>query len=64
MSTDLTGPVALITGAISGIGKASGFALAGRTVTCLAGSRDEARGEAVVTSLRASGAKAGSGLST
>jgi len=58
MSTDLTGTVALITGATSGIGKATAFALAGRGAHVLVGGRDAARGEAVVTSLRASGAKA------
>ncbi len=58
MNTDLTGTVALITGATSGIGKATAFALAGRGAHVLVGGRDAARGEAVVTSLRASGAKA------
>ena len=58
MSTDLTGTVALITGATSGIGKATAFALAGRGAHVLVGGRNAARGEAVVTSLRASGAKA------
>ncbi len=58
MSTDLTGTVALITGATSGIGKATAFALAGRGAHVLVGGRKAARGEAVVTSLRASGAKA------
>jgi NAD(P)-dependent dehydrogenase (short-subunit alcohol dehydrogenase family) len=58
MSTDLTGTVALITGATSGIGKAIAFALAGRGAHVLVGGRNAARGEAVVTSLRASGAKA------
>jgi NAD(P)-dependent dehydrogenase (short-subunit alcohol dehydrogenase family) len=58
MSTDLTGTVALITGATSGIGKATAFALAGRGAHVLVGGRNAARGEAVVTSIRASGAKA------
>ena len=58
MSTDLTGTVALITGATSGIGKATAFALANRGAHVLVGGRNAARGEAVVTSLRASGAKA------
>jgi NAD(P)-dependent dehydrogenase (short-subunit alcohol dehydrogenase family) len=58
MSTNLTGTVALITGATSGIGKATVFALAGRGAHVLVGGRNAARGEAVVTSLRASGAKA------
>ena len=58
MSTDLTGTVALITGATSGIGKVAAFALADRGAHVLVGGRNAARGEAVVTSLRASGAKA------
>ena len=58
MSTDLTGTVALITGATSGIGKATAFTLADRGAHVLVGGRNAARGEAVVTSLRASGAKA------
>ena len=58
MSSDLTGTVALITGATSGIGKATAFALADRGAHVLVGGRNAARGEAVVTSLRASGAKA------
>ena len=57
MSTDLTGTVALITGATSGIGKATAFALADRGAHVLVGGRNTARGEAVVTSLRARGAK-------
>src|ERR1700730_17837422 len=58
MSSDLTGTVALITGATSGIGKATAFALAGRGAHVLVGGRNAARGEAGVASLRASGAKA------
>ena len=56
--TDLTGTVALITGATSGIGKATAFAFANRGAHVLVGGRDAARAEAVVTSLRARGAKA------
>ena len=58
MSTDLTGTVALITGATSGIGKATAFAFANRGAHVLVGGRNAARAEAVVTSLRARGAKA------
>ena len=58
MSSDLTGTVALITGATSGIGKATAVALASRGAHVLVGGRNAARGEAVVTSLRARGAKA------
>ena len=49
MSTDLTGTVALITGATSGIGKATAFALANRGAHVLAGGRNAARGDAVVS---------------
>src|ERR1700758_912378 len=58
MSTDLTGTVALITGATSGIGKATAFAFADQGAHVLVAGRNAARGEAVVTSLRARGAKA------
>jgi NAD(P)-dependent dehydrogenase (short-subunit alcohol dehydrogenase family) len=47
MSTDLTGIVALVTGATSGIGKATAFALADRGAHVLVGGRSAARGEAV-----------------
>jgi short chain dehydrogenase len=56
MSTDLTGTVALITRATSGIGHRLRLGRPGAHV--LVGGRNAARGEAVVTSLRASGAKA------
>jgi NAD(P)-dependent dehydrogenase (short-subunit alcohol dehydrogenase family) len=58
MSTDLTGSVALITGATSGIGRATAIALANRGAYVLAAGRDAQRGEAVVTQIRASGGKA------
>src|ERR1700758_4197346 len=58
MNTDLTGTVALITGATSAIGKATAFALADRGAHVLVDGRNAARGDAVVTALRASGAKA------
>jgi NAD(P)-dependent dehydrogenase (short-subunit alcohol dehydrogenase family) len=58
MSNDLTGSVALITGATSGIGKATANALAARGAHVLVGGRDATRGEAVVASIRASGAEA------
>jgi len=46
MSTDLTGTVALITRATSGIGKATAFALAGPGAHVLVGGRNAARAPA------------------
>jgi NAD(P)-dependent dehydrogenase (short-subunit alcohol dehydrogenase family) len=58
VSGDLKDTVALVTGATSGIGKATASALAGRGAHVLVGGRNAARGEEVVTSLRASGTQA------
>jgi NAD(P)-dependent dehydrogenase (short-subunit alcohol dehydrogenase family) len=58
MSTNLTGSVALVTGATSGIGRATALALARRGAHVLVAGRDAARGEAVVAAIRDSGAKA------
>jgi NAD(P)-dependent dehydrogenase (short-subunit alcohol dehydrogenase family) len=59
MSTmDLQGSVALVTGATSGIGKATAVSLARRGVRILVTGRDAARGRAVFESIRASGGKA------
>jgi NAD(P)-dependent dehydrogenase (short-subunit alcohol dehydrogenase family) len=57
-STDLSGATALVTGATSGIGRAVAVSLAGRGAHVLAGGRDAARGDAVVTSIRSAGGKA------
>jgi NAD(P)-dependent dehydrogenase (short-subunit alcohol dehydrogenase family) len=58
MSDDLTGSVALITGATSGIGRATAVALARRGAHALVGGRDIGRGGAVVDIIRAAGGKA------
>lgn len=58
MSANLSDSVALITGATSGIGKATAVALADLGAHVLVGGRDAARGEAVVASIRAGGGKA------
>jgi NAD(P)-dependent dehydrogenase (short-subunit alcohol dehydrogenase family) len=58
MSNDLAGAVALITGATSGIGRATAVLLAGRGAHVLLAGRDAARGGAVVDSIRAAGGKA------
>jgi NAD(P)-dependent dehydrogenase (short-subunit alcohol dehydrogenase family) len=57
-TTDLTGTTALITGATSGIGRATAESLAARGAHVLAGGRDATRGAAVIDSIRAAGGRA------
>ncbi len=57
-STDLTGQVAFVTGATSGIGRASALALARAGADVIIHGRDAARGQAVVAELEAVGPKA------
>jgi NAD(P)-dependent dehydrogenase (short-subunit alcohol dehydrogenase family) len=57
-STDLAGTTALVTGATSGIGRATAVTLAGRGAHVLVSGRDAARGDAVVAAIRAAGGKA------
>jgi NAD(P)-dependent dehydrogenase (short-subunit alcohol dehydrogenase family) len=57
-NTDLLGSTALVTGATSGIGKATALALARRGALVLVSGRDEKRGEAVVAAIRAEGGEA------
>jgi NAD(P)-dependent dehydrogenase (short-subunit alcohol dehydrogenase family) len=56
--TDLAGMTALVTGATSGIGRAAAASLARRGAHVLASGRDAARGDAVITEIRAAGGKA------
>ncbi len=55
---DLIGSTALVTGATSGIGKATALALGRRGARVLVSGRDAERGQAVVAAIRADGGKA------
>lgn len=57
-SENLAGSTALVTGATSGIGKATALALAGRGARVLVSGRDAERGQAVVPAIRANGGEA------
>jgi NAD(P)-dependent dehydrogenase (short-subunit alcohol dehydrogenase family) len=57
-STDLTGTTALVTGATSGIGRATAVLLAQRGAHVLVSGRDATRGDAAVATIRAAGGKA------
>jgi NAD(P)-dependent dehydrogenase (short-subunit alcohol dehydrogenase family) len=55
---DLAGQAALVTGATSGIGKATAIKLAARGAHVIVVGRNEGRGDAVVSTIRADGGKA------
>jgi NAD(P)-dependent dehydrogenase (short-subunit alcohol dehydrogenase family) len=57
-STELTGSTALITGATSGIGRATALAFAKRGARVVVSGRDPVRGNAVVSAIRADRGKA------
>jgi len=58
VTDDLTGRTALVTGATSGIGKATAVALAVHGARVLVAGRDKERGDAVVAAIRAAGGQA------
>ena len=58
MSADLSGSTALVTGATSGIGRATAIALAGLGAHVVLSGRDAGRGAEVVENIRAGGGKA------
>ena len=57
-AADLAGQTALVTGATSGIGKATAFALARRGARVLVSGRDEKRGAGIVAAIVAEGGRA------